>query len=51
MDISDWAYEPMCWMIMKGVISGRDEGILAPGGIAVRAEAAQMLMQYLTVSG
>lgn len=47
MQISDWAYEPMCWMIMKGVISGKDGGILDPCGIAVRAEAAQMLMQFL----
>ena len=46
-DVAEWAYEPMCWMTMKGVISGKNGGVLDPKGIATRAEAAQMLMRYM----
>lgn len=46
-EISDWAYESMCWMTMHKVISGKDGGILDPKGAATRAEVAQMLMRYL----
>lgn len=45
--ISDWAYEPLCWMTMNGVISGKDNNLLDPAGFASRAETAQMLMKYL----
>lgn len=45
--VAEWAYEPMCWMTMKGVIGGKDAGVLAPKAEATRAEAAQMLMRYL----
>ncbi|MBR3559910.1 MAG: S-layer homology domain-containing protein [Oscillospiraceae bacterium] len=43
--ISDWAYEPMCWMTMNGVINGID-GNLVPAGNATRAQVATMLMRY-----
>ena len=46
-EISDWAYEAMCWMTMNQVITGKDGGILDPKGTATRAEVAQMLMRYL----
>lgn len=46
-DISEWAYEPICWMTMKNVMSGKDGGILDPKGSATRAETAQMLMRFL----
>ena len=45
--ISDWAYEPLCWMTMNGVISGKDNNLLDPAGFASRAETAQILMKYL----
>lgn len=42
--MSDWASEAMHWMVMNGVINGKD-GYLIPGGNASRAEAATMLMR------
>ena len=43
--ISSWANEAMHWMVMNGVINGKD-GYLIPKGNATRAEAATMLMRY-----
>jgi hypothetical protein len=47
--ISEWAYEAMCWCTMKGVLSGRDDGTVDPQGVAARSECAQMLMQYASL--
>ena len=47
-DVSDWATEAMSWMVMNGVINGKD-GKLAPGGSASRAEAAAMLMRFASL--
>jgi len=44
-DISDWADEAMHWMVMHGIINGKD-GSLVPQGEAFRAEAATMLMRF-----
>lgn len=46
--VSSWANEAMHWMVMNGVINGKD-GYLIPGGNASRAEAATMLMRYSTL--
>ena len=46
-EVSDWAYEAMCWTNMHGIVNGKGEGILDPKGSAKRSEAAQMLMNYL----
>ena len=45
-EISDWAYEAMCYMNMKGIINGKPEKLLDPQGVATRAEAAAMLRRY-----
>ena len=45
-DLSDYAYEAMCWCTMKGVISGRPNNLLDPKGCATRAETAAMLMRF-----
>ncbi len=45
-DVSDWADEAMHWCVMNGVITGKTETTLVPGGSASRAEAATMLMRY-----
>ena len=45
--LSDYAYEPMCWCVMNGIISGNGDGTLNPDGYAQRAHAAQMLMKFL----
>ncbi|MDO4552081.1 MAG: S-layer homology domain-containing protein [Bacillota bacterium] len=45
-DVSDWAYEAMCWMTMNGIIQGRDDETLDPQGQATRAEFAAMLQRF-----
>ena len=44
--ISDYAYEAMCWMNMNSVINGVSETELSPKSDAVRAQVATMLMRY-----
>lgn len=46
-EVSDWAYEALCWTTMKGVVEGRSEGILAPKGGIKLCEAARIMMNYL----
>ena len=48
-DVSDWAYEPMCWMTMQGVIQGTGSSKLSPKGSATRAQVATMLMRYKAI--
>lgn len=45
--ISQWAYEPVCWMTLNKVIGGMGDGTLAPQGSATRAQVAAMLMRFL----
>jgi hypothetical protein len=45
-DVSDYAYEPMCWMTMNGVITGMGNGALAPKDNATRAQIATMFMLF-----
>ncbi len=44
-DAAQWAYEPLCWMVMRGVINGMD-GKLNPQGSATRAQVASMLFRF-----
>ena len=44
--VSDYAYEPFCWMNMNGIIQGMSDTELSPQGEAVRAQAATMLMRF-----
>ena len=44
--ISDYAYEAMCWMNMNSVINGVSETELSPKSDAVRAQVATMLMRF-----
>ena len=48
-DVSDWAYEAVCWMVMQGVIQGTGNNKLSPKGMASRAQVATMLMRYNAV--
>lgn len=50
-DVSDWAYEAMCWMNMNGIVNGKPGNVLDPRGNAARAEAATMLYRYCRVTG
>jgi len=45
-EVSDWAYEAMCWMTMNGIIQGTGNNMLSPKGSAARAQVATMLMRY-----
>ena len=45
-EISEWAYEAMCFMNMNGIVNGKPEKLLDPKGNATRAEAAAMLARY-----
>lgn len=42
----EWARDALCWAVEKGILTGRGDGILDPGGKASRVEAAAMLMRY-----
>ena len=48
-DVGEWAYEPLCWLTMKGVMQGDGTGALNPKKTATRAETAQVLMNYMEV--
>ena len=41
-----YAREALCWAVESGVMSGKSGGVLDPGGLATRAQAAQMLMNF-----
>ena len=45
--VSDWALEAVRWAVGDGIVSGHDDGRLAPQGLATRAQAAQMLKNFL----
>lgn len=45
--VNSYALEALCWAVENGVLSGNDSGQLVPGGTATRAEAAQMLKNFL----
>lgn len=43
----DYAREALRWAVESGVMSGKSGGVLDPQGLATRAQAAQMLKNYL----
>ena len=44
--VSEYANEAMCWMTMKGIITGMGDGTLAPQDNATRAQIATMFMRF-----
>ncbi|MDO5142359.1 MAG: S-layer homology domain-containing protein [Eubacteriales bacterium] len=46
-----YAETALKWAVEKGIMSGKGNGILAPKGTAIRAEIAQMLMNYMNKIG
>ena len=44
--ISFWAETALSWANGKGLINGNEDGTLAPGGTATRAQAASILAQF-----
>ena len=45
--ISGYATDAMRWAVGSGIIGGVEDGILAPQGIATRAQVATMLMRFV----
>ena len=45
--MSEWAVAALEWAVDAGLITGRGEGVLAPTGTAIRAEVAQIFMNFL----
>ena len=45
--INSYAQEALCWAVENGVLKGNGSGQLVPGGTATRAEAAQMLKNFI----
>lgn len=45
---SSWATSALLWAVQEKLISGKGDGILDPGGKAVRAEVAAILMRYIS---
>lgn len=44
--VSPYAHDAMRWAVGSGLISGKGDGILDPGGSATRAESAAILMRF-----
>lgn len=44
---SGWALDALRWAVENGIINGKGSGILDPAGPATRAEAAEMLKNFL----
>ena len=45
--VSGWALEAMRWAVEQGILSGTGSGQLSPRGLATRAQAAQMLKNFI----
>ena len=48
-EISEWVYEPMCWMSMHGILSKDDTGALLPRESIFRIEVDKILTAYLAM--
>ncbi|MBQ2270465.1 MAG: SH3 domain-containing protein [Firmicutes bacterium] len=44
--ISEYAYEPICWMTMKGIMNGVGEKRMNPRGTLTRAQLASVLKNF-----
>lgn len=45
--VREWAYEPLCWMTMKGVLTGDAFGALRPEGAVTAAELPELVAAAL----
>ncbi len=48
--ISPYALQPMAWAVERGLIRGRNTGVLDPRGPCIRSEVATLFQRYLTES-
>ena len=45
--VNGYAQEALCWAVEKGIVHGVGNGTLDPGGTATRAQAAQLLKNFM----
>lgn len=45
-NVSAWAKDAVAWAVDEGILSGMEDGTLAPKGQATRAQVATILMRY-----
>ncbi|MBQ9267562.1 MAG: S-layer homology domain-containing protein [Clostridia bacterium] len=48
-DISDYAFEPICWCSANGILNGKDNNAIDPSGLATRAEAAAIVQRLFNL--
>lgn len=48
--VSGYANDALCWAVEKGIVNGMGDATLAPKGLATRAQVAQMLTNYISLS-
>lgn len=44
--VSDWAEKAVIWAVERGILNGRDSGMLDPAGTASRAEVSAMFQRF-----
>lgn len=45
-EVSEWAYEAVCWCVSAGILTLTDDGLVLPQETLTQAELAQMLTVY-----
>lgn len=45
--VSSYAMQALCWATANGLMKGSGNGYLNPGGLATRAQVAQMLKNFI----
>ena len=45
-EVSEWAYESVCYMTMHGLMQGKNDNVFDPQGSATRAEVATLFQRY-----
>ena len=45
--VSDWAADSVRWAVGRGLLRGKDDGVLDPQGAATRAEVAAVLQNFM----
>ena len=48
-EMSEWAIDALCWAVKNRILQGKGNGILDPKGFATRAQAAQMLYNFMNL--
>ena len=48
-EISEWAYEAVCWCVMKGIVIGKPGNVFDPQEYATRAETAAFIVRFIEI--